>query len=131
MDASISTFCWSVSGTSGIWGQPCSQDKDRPFSPLAAVGYYRWFLGIEGSPFSSLWCRASTTGAGQERGVVTSHPQTGAGKGGQVRPRREVVGGRPQVVCVLGRGRLIRLPHPTCGNCNVGCVLCPVFLSLW
>lgn len=26
-------------------------------------------------------CRASTTGAGQERGVVTSHPQTDAGKG--------------------------------------------------
>lgn len=40
-----------------------------------------------------------TTGAGQERGVVTSHPQTDAGKGGQVKPRREaIVGGRSQVV---------------------------------
>lgn len=45
-----------------------------------------------------------------------------AGKGG--------IGGRPQVVCVLGRGRLIPVTHPTCGNCNVGYVLCPVFLAL-
>lgn len=104
--------------------------RDKPFSPLATVGCcYHCFLGTEGNPFGSSCCGAFTSGAGQAKAVVNSHPQRDPGKGGEVRWGQEGrrSEGSHRYFCILGRGRLIRVPHPTCGSygywlCALSCV---------